>query len=237
MIIFDRLFGTFEPEDEEVVYGVTHDLGTWNTLYLQFHHWEEMWQTMKRTPGLWNKVRVFLDLGPGYNYQVLYCRLIENPPPPITAEREIKYNSTVPNLALSIYCFVQFTVMVAFGFFGVVVAANQDYYFKMILFVVINYQLLSLSFLFDQRSCCVAMETVRLYLTLACFILYLAPAPGWDGLPWWPYSSQGFFKDSEHLVPYCWIAIVFTVLSALWLWLASNGLHKKVASSAEKSTS
>jgi alkylglycerol monooxygenase len=65
LIIFDRLFGTFEPEKEEVVYGITHSLNTWNPFYLQNHQWIEMFDTMAKTPGIFNKIRVFLDRGPG----------------------------------------------------------------------------------------------------------------------------------------------------------------------------
>lgn len=76
MIIFDRLFGTFEPEKEEVVYGITHALNTWNPFYLQNHQFIETWVTAKKTPGLWNKIRVFLDRGPGmeYLYEFSKCK-------------------------------------------------------------------------------------------------------------------------------------------------------------------
>ena len=35
-IVWDRLFGTFEPEVEKVVYGLTKDVGTYNPVTLQF---------------------------------------------------------------------------------------------------------------------------------------------------------------------------------------------------------
>jgi sterol desaturase/sphingolipid hydroxylase (fatty acid hydroxylase superfamily) len=36
-IIWDRLFGTFIPEDEEPVYGITTPLATWNPLWANVH--------------------------------------------------------------------------------------------------------------------------------------------------------------------------------------------------------
>ncbi|EDV28202.1 uncharacterized protein TRIADDRAFT_3988, partial [Trichoplax adhaerens] len=36
LIIWDRIFGTFEPEDEEGVYGLTSPVATWNPLWVQF---------------------------------------------------------------------------------------------------------------------------------------------------------------------------------------------------------
>ena len=53
-----------------------------------------------------SRVRVFLDLGPGYNYQVLYCRLIENPPPPITAGKLV-------SLSLSLYIYIYICIVEA----------------------------------------------------------------------------------------------------------------------------
>jgi sterol desaturase/sphingolipid hydroxylase (fatty acid hydroxylase superfamily) len=40
-IVWDRLFGTFEPEDaaEPVRYGLVHNLGTFNPLWAAFHEW------------------------------------------------------------------------------------------------------------------------------------------------------------------------------------------------------
>lgn len=36
LIVWDRLFGTFEPEDERVVYGLTHNIKTFNPLKVAF---------------------------------------------------------------------------------------------------------------------------------------------------------------------------------------------------------
>ena len=38
-IVWDRLFGTFEPEDEKVKYGLTKNIGTFNPLKIAFHEW------------------------------------------------------------------------------------------------------------------------------------------------------------------------------------------------------
>lgn len=41
-IIWDRLFGTFEPEGETVQYGITKDVGSYNPVYIQFHEYIAM---------------------------------------------------------------------------------------------------------------------------------------------------------------------------------------------------
>jgi len=59
LIIWDRLFGTFEPEKEPVVYGITKPLESWNPIWANFHYWWELWDAAKRTR-LGSAVKLFL---------------------------------------------------------------------------------------------------------------------------------------------------------------------------------
>ncbi|GIY73889.1 alkylglycerol monooxygenase [Caerostris extrusa] len=45
LIIWDRMFGTFEPENEEVVYGLTHPINSFEPIYIQTSHSASMWRT------------------------------------------------------------------------------------------------------------------------------------------------------------------------------------------------
>lgn len=47
-IIWDRLFGSFAPEREKVVYGLTHNIQTHNPLKIASHEWIAMWQGFRR---------------------------------------------------------------------------------------------------------------------------------------------------------------------------------------------
>lgn len=65
LIIWDRMFGTFEPEGEKVVYGITKEIKhPYNPVYLVFHEWvdliadvrkaksfKEGWKIMFGSPG------------------------------------------------------------------------------------------------------------------------------------------------------------------------------------------
>ncbi|MES2935550.1 MAG: sterol desaturase family protein [Pseudomonadota bacterium] len=44
LIIWDRLFGSFVPEDEKPVYGIVHQIRSHNPLLLTFHEWIAMWR-------------------------------------------------------------------------------------------------------------------------------------------------------------------------------------------------
>ena len=64
LIIWDRLFGTFEPEVEFVVYGITTPLGSWNPVWANVHvfagiarnawrtrRWRDKWRVVFGHPG------------------------------------------------------------------------------------------------------------------------------------------------------------------------------------------
>lgn len=50
LIIWDRLFGTFEPEREPARYGLVHDIDTYNPLRIAFHEWAAMLRELRRPP-------------------------------------------------------------------------------------------------------------------------------------------------------------------------------------------
>jgi len=48
LIIWDRLFGTFEIENEKCRYGLTKPINTYNPLKVIFHEWYELIHDPKR---------------------------------------------------------------------------------------------------------------------------------------------------------------------------------------------
>ncbi len=42
LIVWDRLFGTFEPEGERVIYGLTKDIDSHNPVTIAFHEWRAL---------------------------------------------------------------------------------------------------------------------------------------------------------------------------------------------------
>ena len=58
LIIWDKLFGTFAKEEEEVVYGLTKPLKTQSFLWQHFHFLLEIYYAAKKEKGFRNKMRV-----------------------------------------------------------------------------------------------------------------------------------------------------------------------------------
>jgi len=70
LILWDKLFGTFEPEDEKydkIKYGLTTNLNTYNPGKVLFKEWKQMWQDVKMAPGLGNKF-MYVFGPPGWSH-------------------------------------------------------------------------------------------------------------------------------------------------------------------------
>ena len=48
LIVWDRLFGSFEVEEEAVDYGLTHNISTFNPILIAYHEWIAMLQSAWR---------------------------------------------------------------------------------------------------------------------------------------------------------------------------------------------
>jgi len=50
LIIWDRLFGTYEPEVEKPVYGLTKNINTYNPFRIAFQEWLDIWHDARTAP-------------------------------------------------------------------------------------------------------------------------------------------------------------------------------------------
>jgi sterol desaturase/sphingolipid hydroxylase (fatty acid hydroxylase superfamily) len=65
LIIWDRLFGTYEPEGERVRYGLTTQLRTFRPVRVAFHEYIAMWHDIRRATRFRDKLGVVFR-GPGW---------------------------------------------------------------------------------------------------------------------------------------------------------------------------
>src|SRR5207247_5460488 len=65
LIIWDRMFGTFEPEGHAVIYGVTEPIASWNPVWANFHAYRNLWADAKRAKHWWDKIRIWF-MPPGW---------------------------------------------------------------------------------------------------------------------------------------------------------------------------
>lgn len=176
LIVFDRLFGTFQEEDVEVVYGVTtDDFDSWNVLWLQHSQFLECWRTFKKMLALRHSgedvslldcARVWLDRGPGFNYEILKPELIASPPPVVTPRTERKYDNKMPNFVCNVYGFVHgmtilpsTIILLLSGRAGPVALSWLS---RFAVWVVSTYSMFCIGALFDNKGYAKTVETLRL---------------------------------------------------------------------------
>jgi len=70
LIIWDRLFGTFEPEDESepLIYGLTRNINTYNPIRIAFHEWIDIARDL-RASHTWSERWHFVFGRPGWKYE------------------------------------------------------------------------------------------------------------------------------------------------------------------------
>ena len=60
LIIWDKLFGTFQREEEEPTYGITVPLRSWDPLTANFHYWGDLFRLAGQCRTWADRLRVFL---------------------------------------------------------------------------------------------------------------------------------------------------------------------------------
>ena len=65
LIIWDKMFGTYQPEVRRPHYGLTKNIHTFNPVRAAFHEYVAMWHDIKRAPRIRDKLGVLFH-GPGW---------------------------------------------------------------------------------------------------------------------------------------------------------------------------
>ena len=65
LIIWDKMFGTFQPEEEKPTYGITKPINSWNAVWANFSHYAEMGKDLRRINKWSDKVK-YLFMKPGW---------------------------------------------------------------------------------------------------------------------------------------------------------------------------
>ncbi|CAG5122209.1 unnamed protein product, partial [Candidula unifasciata] len=108
LIIWDRIFNTFEAEGEKVIYGLVHPNQFWNPLYGQFCYYLYIFGLVRSYKGLENKLSAVVK-GPGWEPGKPWTGLLEDIP---EVEQPVrKYNSDLPFWA-SLYVLCHFLLII-----------------------------------------------------------------------------------------------------------------------------
>lgn len=156
-IIWDRLFGTFQEEEERPHYGTTKPLNSWNPVYANFAHYIVLFKYVGKAKSLKDGFRILFK-PPGWLPD--YLGGFDQPGP--VSEDYQKYNRRT-TLQMNLYIFLQF--LLALGLYAFYFFKNGDFdgTTKGIYAVWIIITTLMFGFLFETRSKWLAgLEVLRI---------------------------------------------------------------------------
>lgn len=186
LILWDRLFGTFQEEQEEPVYGVTKPLKSWNPIWANLDVWWELAKDAKRAPYIWDKIRIwFMPLG-------WTPRGLEPKPDPPEISRETAdvYDTTVPT-GLAAYGLLHFVVAFGISFAFLELSkgsspADLVPYLDLVGLMLLS--LLAVGGIFELKRWAVPGEVIRLLVLVAVSLHHTWGTPLF---PWIPALAAG----------------------------------------------
>ena len=181
-IVFDRWFGTFEPERAEPVYGITKPLRSWNPLWANVHVFVQIAKDAWRAERWSDKLRIVFGR-PGWRPPEL--GEVERPKPVSVATFE-KFDPPVPT-PLAAYGFAQFAAALVAAFLLLQAAAEIPVSLAVAPAFFIAVALAGVGGIFERAKWARPLETARLLTTAAACggLLWTGLAPGvvaWGGL-------------------------------------------------------
>lgn len=155
LIIWDRMFNTFQIEEERPHYGITTPLKSWNPVYANFSHYLYLVKSWSKVKGLKDKA-MFLFHKPGWRPDYLGGELEVKE----VESNYKKYDSN--NSPLSLYIFIQFLISLIINAVYFFNFSNYTIETKTLMALWIVFSTCSFGFLLEKRNKWVyALEGIR----------------------------------------------------------------------------
>jgi alkylglycerol monooxygenase len=174
LCIWDRMFGSFEPETQPCVYGLVKPLGSFQPLWVQLHRYVEVARMSRAAPALADKLKVWLK-GPEWSVPGLPPLA---PPPEVTDETRPKYD---PRIApgLRRYLWLQLVLTMTGSFLLIFFQQQLPRPTQLSGALLITLSVACWGGLIEQRRWALPLELVRLGLVVAAAMLL--PIAGMQG--------------------------------------------------------
>lgn len=167
LIIWDKIFGTFEEESDKVIYGMYSHPQSWNPININFHYYKILWQDAIAAPYYLDKIRLwFMPLG---------WRPRGLPPKPLlietTFQNQVKFQTkmfpqTKPYLIIQAVLGILLMMMV--------IKSNSVWNTqeRWIGAFLLWFQIINWSGILESKSWLFASELIRIPLTLICVLVF-----------------------------------------------------------------
>jgi sterol desaturase/sphingolipid hydroxylase (fatty acid hydroxylase superfamily) len=188
LIIWDRMFGTFQEEEEKPTYGITKPINSWNAVWANMSHYAEMGNDLKQIPK-WSDRFLYLFKKPGWlpDYMGGYRAA-----PDVDKSSYQKYDTPSP-VSMNLYVLFQYILCLAgtslFLFNQKVPETGLPRFSlgeNIFITVLISIVVVNCGVLFEQRTWVKWAEWIRivLYPLILSFLTY------WQGWPAWLHAGS-----------------------------------------------
>ncbi|NNB01563.1 sterol desaturase family protein [Pseudomonas fragi] len=204
-IIWDRLFGTFQEEDdaEPVIFGVTTPLHSWNPLWANWQFYGQLLADAQRTERWRDKLRIWF-MPTGWRPADVAAKYPMSKP---DLSRFEKFEVPLP-FRQQVYLASQFAVYVALGSYLLNLGESLSPQALMLGWGYMALGLFVLGAGLENRPWALKLEWLRLALNVP--LVWLAPVAGL-----WPASALG------------WVGLFsYTVLSVMGLYLSRDRITR-----------
>jgi len=188
LIVWDRLFGSFEPEVERVVYGVTKPPKSWNPIYVNVHYWQQLWRLARRASNWRDKIQVWFRV-PGWLPEGVVDEDAGD-----NAMAGVRYDAQAPP-SLSRYVILNFAFLMAVSFVYILRFDDLSFAWRVALGGFQIWSVANFAGVFEARRWLPGSEFARLAAVVG--MAAVATRPAWGGLT---------------------AAVVFAGFFGTWLW-------------------
>lgn len=167
-VFWDKLFGTFQKEEEEPIYGLTHPLRSYSFIWQHLHYFLELYYAASLSTGMINKLKVIFGKPEDLDQHVRK-----------TVEKKFipRRKQVVPMIRFRAYLVVQIALVVIFLFFITLFFQRIDAFEKTMGTILILITLVNCGAMLEQRRWIYYLEYIRLFLVSLYFSFFLE-SPG-----------------------------------------------------------
>lgn len=204
-IIWDKMFGTFQKEEERPTYGITTPLKSWNPVWANFSHFENIFIQLQHTPGFWNKLKV-LFYKPGWRPKEQGGPVIV---PEVSRSTYHKFDTQVP-ASVNRYALFQYFVITAGALVYFINFWKFDTLLKLTGGALIIWAVLNNGALFERKNWLFVTEFIRILVTF--------------GLIAW------FLRETLYLNNFLLLSALLSLVSFVWLFSFRTFFLQKTSS-------
>lgn len=197
LIIWDRMFGTFQEEEERPTYGITKPINSWNAVWANFSHYAEMGKDLKQIPK-WSDKFLYLFKKPGWLPDYLGG---QRRVPDIDKSTYQKYDTPSP-LVLNLYVLFQYILCLVGTALFLFNASKFTLGEKAFITILISIVVVNCGVLFENRKWVQYAEWMRIVIYPGILLYFI---------------NVGMFPSWMNLV-----AIAYFIISAYWFNQASK---------------